>query len=105
MSFTAPHLDYHALAPEIVLTVALALVLVADLFLDRERKWIVGNLASFGMLAAMVPVVSLAVTGSETRSMLGGAYVVDTFALVLKGLFLATGYIVLLMSSRYVEEG
>ena len=105
IGFTAPHLDYHALAPEIVLTVALALVLVADLFIDRERKWVVGNIASFGLLAAMAPIVSLAVFGDETRSMLGDAYVVDRFSLVLKGLFLAGAYIVLLMGSRYVEEG
>ena len=105
LEFTAPVLDYHALAPEIVLTITLSLVLVADLFLSRERKWIVGSLASFGLLASLVPIVSLAVTGDETRSMLGGAYVVDTFSLVLKGLFLATAYVVLLMSSRYVEEG
>src|SRR5262249_7259787 len=38
-------------------------------------------------------------------SMAGGAYVVDNFSLVLKGLFLATGYVVLLMGSRYLEEG
>src|SRR5205085_8919823 len=103
--FHAPHHDYHALAPEIVLTVAQALVLVADLFIDRERKWVVGNIASFGLLAATVPIVSLAVFGDDTRSMLGNAYVVDRFSLVLKGLFLAGAYIVLLMGSRYVEEG
>src|SRR5919202_3161383 len=103
--FTAPHLDYHALAPEIVLAAALCVVLLADLLADVDRKWVVGNLASFGLIAAMVPILSLVVFGDETRSLLGGAYVVDRFALVLKGLFLATGYVVLLMSTRYVEEG
>ena len=90
LDFTAPSLDYHALAPEIVLTITLSLVLVADLFLDRERKWIVGNLAAFGLLAALVPVISLGLFGSDTRSMVGGAYVVDSFALVLKGLVVAS---------------
>ncbi len=105
MDFNAPNLDYHALAPEIVLAVALSVVLLADLFLDREKKWIVGNLASFGLLAALVPVVSLAIFGDDSRSMLNDAYVVDRFSLVLKGLFLVSGYVVLLMSQRYVEEG
>jgi len=105
MDFNAPNLDYHALAPEIVLAVALSLTLLADLFVDRDRKWIVGNLASFGFLAALVPVVSLATFGDDTRSMLGDAYVVDNFSLVLKALFLVTGWVVLLMSQRYVEEG
>jgi NADH-quinone oxidoreductase subunit N len=105
MPFHSPHLDYHALSPEIVLTIVLATVLVADLFLDRSQKWLLSNIAGFGLLAAMVPIVSLALSSHDTRSMLGGAYVVDNFALVLKGLFLAVGYVVLLMSSNYVEEG
>jgi NADH-quinone oxidoreductase subunit N len=105
-AFETPNLDYHALAPEIVLAATIAVVLVADLIFSEERKWLVGNLAGLGLLAAMVPIVSLAVdSGPTTRSMVGGAYVVDNFALVLKGLFLVTGYVVLLMSSRYVEEG
>ncbi len=104
--FDAPHLDYHALAPEIVLAGAIVVVLLADLIVSEDRKWVVGNLAGLGVLAAMVPIVSLAVdSGPTDRSMVGGAYVVDNFALVLKGLFLVTGYIVLLMSTRYVEEG
>src|SRR2546426_7410034 len=37
--------------------------------------------------------------------MVGGAYVVDDFSLVFKGLFLVVGYVVLLMSTNYVEEG
>ncbi|MGH9189584.1 MAG: NADH-quinone oxidoreductase subunit N [Acidimicrobiales bacterium] len=105
MPFQAPSLDYHGLAPEIVLTVVLSLVLVADLVLPRERKWLVSSLASFGLLAAFIPIVTLAVTGVDSRSMVDGAYVVDTFSLVLKGLFLAAGYVVLLMSANYIEEG
>jgi NADH-quinone oxidoreductase subunit N len=104
--FETPRLDYHALAPEIVLAAAIVVVLLADLVLSEERRWLVGNLAGLGLLGAMVPIVSLAVdSGPSLRSMVGGAYVVDNFALVLKGLFLVTGYVVLLMSSRYVEEG
>ena len=105
MPFHSPALDYHALAPEIILTVVLATVLVADLFLDRSQKWLLSNIAGFGLLAAMAPILSLALSSHDTRSMLGGAYVVDNFALVLKALFLGVGYVVLLMSSNYVEEG
>ena len=104
--FEAPTLDYHALAPEIVLTGVVVVVLVADLFLSEDRKWLVANVAGFGLLASLVPIVSLALSDeSPVRSMFGGAYVVDDFSLVLKALFLATGYVILLMSARYVEEG
>ncbi len=105
MPFTPPSLDYHALAPEIILTVVLATVLVADLFLDRSRKWLLSNIAGFGLLVAMVPILTLALSDNDTRSMVGGAYVVDNFALVLKALFIGVGYVVLLMSINYVEEG
>lgn len=105
MPFVQPHLDYHALAPEIVLTAVLAIVLVADLFLDRSQKWLLSNLAGFGLIATMVPIISLGLSSNHHRSLVGGAYVVDNFALVLKALFLAVGYVVLLMSTNYLEEG
>ena len=105
MPFDPPSLDYHALAPEIILTLVLSIVLIADLFLDHSRKWLLSNIASFGLIVAMVPILSLALSGDDARSMVGGAYVVDNFALVLKALFLGVGYVVLLMSTNYVEEG
>src|SRR5205814_545183 len=43
--------------------------------------------------------------GSHARSMFGGAYVVDNFALVFKALFLIAGYIVVFMSANYIDEG
>ena len=103
--FHSPNLDYHALEPEIVLATVIAIVLVADLFLDRSRKWLLSNIAGFGLIATMIPIVSLGLSSNHTRSLVGGAYVVDNFALVLKALFLGVGYVVLLMSSNYVEEG
>ena len=39
------------------------------------------------------------------RSMFDGRYVVDEFSLVLKALFLLSGYVVVLMSSNEIEEG
>jgi NADH-quinone oxidoreductase subunit N len=105
MPFTPPTLDYHGLAPEIILILVIATVLVADLFLDSSRKWLLPNIAAFGLVAAMVPILSLALADNDVRSMVGGAYVVDNFALVLKALFLGVGFVVLLMSINYVEEG
>src|SRR5207248_1625268 len=69
-----------------------------------DRKVIVTNLAGIGLLGALIPVITLAIKGGD-RTMFGGAYVVDHFALVFKGLFIATGYVVLLMSTNYVADG
>ncbi len=103
-SFNAPHLDYHALAPEIVLTAVAVLVLVVDLFLDESRKFLVNTVAGLGIAATAIPLITLGLAG-DTRSMFGGAYVVDDFSLVLKGVFLIAGYLTLLMASNYLQEG
>ncbi len=103
-AFEAPHLDYAALAPELVLTGVLVAVLLVDLFVDESRKAIVAQVAGVGLLLSLLPIVGLAVDGRD-RSLLSGAYVVDDFALVLKALFLVSGYVVLLMSTDYIEEG
>ena len=96
--FKVPNLDYHALAPEIIVVSTLVIVLVADLFLRDERKWLLSNVSGWGLLAALIVVVELAARGHHA-SMVGGAYVVDDFALVFKGLFLVVGYVVLLRAS------
>ncbi len=102
--FVRPVIDWHALAPELVLTAVLCIVLVADLFLPEDRKAVLPSLAGLGLLAALIPVLTLAVDGAD-RSMFGGAYVVDNFALVVKALFLVAGYVTVLQSTNYIAEG
>src|SRR3954466_10533101 len=106
-AFKAPYLDYHALAPEMVLTGALIVVLVLDLVVDETKKYRVTQFAGIGLLLSLVPVLTLALKGisDDPRVMFNGAYVVDTFSLVFKGLFIVTTYVVLLMSQSYIEEG
>lgn len=103
--FTAPTIDYHALAPEIVLAVGICAVLLIDLFVEEQRRWITSTVAGFVLLGGFIPVVTLSVIGDDVRSMFDGRYVVDEFSLVLKALFLLAGYVVVLMSSSEIEEG
>ena len=102
--FVRPDVDLHALAPELVLTGAIVAVLLADLVTPKGARGIVPQVAGIGLLASMVPVLTLALDGAD-RSMFGGAYAVDNFSLVLKGLFLVAGYVVVLLSTNYVAEG
>ena len=97
-----PSIDYHAFAPEIVLTATIVIVLLVDLLTDRPQ--LVPRLASIGVLGALIPVITLAADGAN-RTMFSGAYVVDNYALLLKGLFLVVGYISLLISFDYIGEG
>ena len=103
--FTAPTVDYHALAPEIILAAGICLVLLVDLFVEDRQRWITSTLAGFVLLGAFIPVVTLAVIGGDVRSMFEGRYVVDQFSLVVKGLFLLAAYVVVLLSSNEIEEG
>jgi NADH-quinone oxidoreductase subunit N len=99
-----PSLDYHALAPELIVTATLTIVLLVDLFWDQVGKRQVARIATIGVLAAMVPILTLAADGNE-RVMLGGAYVVDDFALVFKGFFLLAAYVTVLISMDYIADG
>jgi NADH:ubiquinone oxidoreductase subunit 2 (subunit N) len=79
-----PVFDYHALAPELILTATIVVVLVADFFFGERERFQTSRLATIGVLAALVPILTLAADGT-TRTMFGGAYVVDDYALALKG--------------------
>jgi NADH-quinone oxidoreductase subunit N len=100
-----PTVDYYALLPEILVAATICTVLLVDLFLPDRSKWALSTIAGLGLLVAFIPVVTLALSPVDVRSMFGGAYVVDDFSLVLKGLFLLSGYVVILISSNYLEEG
>jgi NADH-quinone oxidoreductase subunit N len=103
--WVAPTIDYHGLAPELVVAGGLCLVLILDLFMDERKKWLLSVISSFTLLAAMIPVLTLALSDVQVRSMFDGRYVVDNFSLVMKGVFLLSGYVVILLSSSHVEEG
>jgi NADH-quinone oxidoreductase subunit N len=99
-----PNFDFHALAPEIILSATIVVVLIADLlFADRERLQ-TPRIATIGVLAALIPVITLAIDGTD-RVMFGGAYVVDPYALTFKALFLVAAYVTLLLSVDYIGEG
>ena len=102
--FERPLIDWHAVAPELILLGFGAMLTLFDaIFLERGRKY-TPALAQIGLLAAVVPVVTLAVDGTD-RFLFNDAYVVDNFALVMKAFFLLTGYVVVLLSQNYVAEG
>lgn len=95
--------NYLAIAPELIIVGSLFLVLGLDLTLPRLKKYWTATAAVAGSALALIPLAFLAIDG-ETISMFDGSYVVDEFALVLKGLFLVAAYIVFLMSVNYIES-
>jgi NADH:ubiquinone oxidoreductase subunit 2 (subunit N) len=86
-----PHLDYHALLPELILGATVLVVLGVDLVVPPARRYLAGVAGLVGLLAAFLPLVTLAncealfSCTAGNRTMFGGSYVVDGFALVVKG--------------------
>jgi proton-translocating NADH-quinone oxidoreductase, chain N len=99
-----PTIDWHAFAPDIVLVATIVVILVADLLLPNRSAWQTSRIAALGVLGALIPVLTLAVDG-HNRSMFGGAYVVDNYALAFKGFFLVVAYLTILLSVDYIAEG
>jgi NADH-quinone oxidoreductase subunit N len=94
--------DYHAIAPELILAGTALVVLALDLFLRRERKWWAMPLSFLGTAGALV--VTLTLIG-ENRSSFGGTYVIDSFAVLFKVFFLIVALVVFLISLRYFQDG
>ena len=102
--FVRPNFDWHALAPELILVGTIAICLLVDVFTDEQSRWTASSIAGIGMLAALVPILTLAYDNT-TRVLFGGSFVVDDFSLVLSGLFLVAGYLTILLSTNYIAEG
>jgi NADH-quinone oxidoreductase subunit N len=97
-----PNIDYHAIAPELVLTGTILAVVIIDSFLRRERKWLAMPVSLLGVLGALAATLTLI---NAHRSTFGGMYVVDPFAVLFKVFFLSTAAVVLGLSLRYMREG
>jgi len=96
-------IDHHALLPVEILSGAVLVVLVVDLFLPARAKAASMWVALLGVLAAFGAVLSL--IGAGERTVFGGAYVVDAFTLIFQGFFLLAAMAVLLISYRYLRDG
>ena len=105
--FIRPHLDWHALAPELTLLGVGAFLTLVDIVLAERGRALTAALAGLGFLAVMIPIITLASAGvaSEPREMFGGGYVVDGYSLVIKALFVIAGYVVVLISTNYFASG
>src|SRR6476660_10156025 len=99
-----PGWDFHAIAPIIIVSATIVAVLIADFFFEYRGRFQTQQIASFGVLLAMIPVITLAVDGT-TRTMFGGGFVVDPYSLVFQSFFLAAAYVTLLLSVDYIGDG
>src|SRR6266496_745001 len=97
-----PAIDYHAIAPELVLAGTIFVVLLFDLFLPRDRKWWAMPISFLGVAGALAATLTLMGT---RRATFGGSYVVDNFAVLFKVFFTVVAMVILALSLRYFREG
>ncbi len=98
-------IDWVSLTPELILLATTFIVLLVEPFVPRHRVWIVNPIAIVGTVASLGAVIGLAVTlDGEVRRSFGNMFVVDNYALLFKGFFLASGILILLLSWRYFQE-
>jgi len=96
--FTAT--DFTYLLPELVLTVFALVVLLADAFVPRARRAVLGWLTVAGLLATTACVFLVAdVHGTAGR----GLVAIDSFATFFKIIFLFAAALTVLMSMRFLE--
>jgi NADH-quinone oxidoreductase subunit N len=93
-------IDYFAIAPELILLVALCAVLAIDLLVDERRKWLAMPVSVAGTLATLVAILAI----SQRRSVtLGGMFVLDHFAVIFKVIFCLAALLVFVMSHDYLR--
>src|SRR5256885_2999622 len=94
-----PAIDYHAIAPEVVLAGTIFVVLLFALFLPRARRWWAMPVSFAGVAGAFAATLTLIGT---RRATFGGSYVVDNFAVLFKVFFTVVAMVILAVSLRYL---
>jgi NADH-quinone oxidoreductase subunit N len=95
------NVDYAAIAPELIVVATLSLVLLTDLALPDDRKWMSMPVALAGVVGALVMVLAISGKRSETLS---GMFVIDQFAILFKVVFLLAALLVFAMSHDYLKD-
>ena len=92
--------DFYYILPEIVLTLGSMLVLMADLFVPREKRGVLTGLSAAVLAATGVAVIAI---GSPHVTVSGGLMSIDAFGTFFKLLFLGAAALTLMMSGPYLE--
>lgn len=93
--------DFLSLLPHTVLLVWASLLLLADLFIPKNRKAITALLAGLGLLVTFILVIRQ--WGGQSLAY-NQMVVVDNFAVFLNGLFALTGLVSILIAYDYLNR-
>jgi len=88
------------LLPELILSVLVLVVITVDLFLRRDRKWILTPLTVFGLILAGI---ACPIVWGTNANLLGGFYKVDDLSVFLKGATMMIGILSALFAPSYLR--
>jgi len=101
MELVIPQVNWAAMAPMLVVVTSALSVLVADLFLPRERKGLLAGLSFLGLAVAFF--VSIKLWGREEQAF-KGMVVLDSLALFFDLVFLLVAALTILISTDYLKR-
>ena len=104
MTFAVKASDWALLSPEIFLSAAGLLLLVISVLIGKEREEFLGYLATLSVFVTGALVVFVALRPDRGMPILGGAFVVDNFALFFKALILLSLVLSILASVKFVGQ-
>ena len=92
--------DFYYILPEIVLTLGSMLVLMADLFVPREKRGVLTGISIAVLAATAITIVAI---GNPHVTISRGLLSIDAFGIFFKLLFIGAAALTLLMSGPYLE--
>jgi NADH-quinone oxidoreductase subunit N len=104
MTFAVKASDWALLSPEIFLSAAGLLLLAISVLIGKEREEFLGYLATLSVFVTGALVVFVALRPDRSTPILGGAFVVDNFALFFKALILLSLVLSILASVKFVGQ-
>ena len=93
--------DFYVLLPLIILVFWASALLLADLFIPKERKWLTAMLAAFGL--ALTLGFTLSQLGRENTGF-SGMVVLDGFSVFVNVLLLLTGLLGVALAYGYIKR-
>jgi NADH-quinone oxidoreductase subunit N len=95
-------ITYHAILPEMILSVVAIVIMMIDAFARRIERKVAGTISLLGLIGAGAALISLWGKGGETSY--AGMIITDEFRLFFGLIFIIVAILILLISLRWVEE-
>jgi NADH-quinone oxidoreductase subunit N len=102
MTFAVKASDWMLLSPEIFLSAAGLVMLGISVLIGKEKEEFLGFLATLSVFVTGALVVFVSLRPDRKTPIMGGAFVVDNFALFFKGLILLSLVLAILASVKFV---